>query len=83
MVSLSSKRQGLSIRAIKHLVDSGGKSNSRYLAVPESRPVYGRRALAVGKLDPVKEFLKEGLQAGRGTQRWRCCGSFASVRLWT
>ena len=58
------KRQGLSIRAISRLTGYHRMTITRYLAAPESRPVYGPRAPAVSKLAPFKGYLRERLQAG-------------------
>jgi transposase len=58
------KRQGLSIRAISRLTGYDRKTISRYLAAPESRPVYGPRSSTPGMLEPFKEYLKERLEAG-------------------
>ena len=58
------KRQGLSIRAISRLTGYDRKTISRYLTVPERRPVYGPRAQAASKLEPFKGYLKERLGAG-------------------
>lgn len=58
------KRQGLSIRAISRLTGYDRTTISRYLSVPSSRPVYGPRVPAQGKLEPFKPYLKDRQQAG-------------------
>lgn len=58
------KRQGLSIRAIGRMTGFDRKTISRYLSAPESRPVYGPRAAAAGKLERFKPYLRERLSAG-------------------
>ena len=58
------KRQGLSIRAISRLTGYCRKSIRKYLIEPDSRPVYGPRALEASKLDPFKPYLEERMRAG-------------------
>ena len=58
------KQEGLSIRAISRLTGYSRGTISKYLLEPTSRPVYGPRPTAVGKLDPFKPYLNERLQAG-------------------
>lgn len=58
------KRQGLSIRAIGRMTGFDRKTISRYLSAPESRPVYGPRPAAAGKLEPFQPYLRERLSAG-------------------
>jgi transposase len=62
------KRQGLSIRAISRMTGYDRKTISRYLAEPSSRPVYGPRPQAEGKLEPFKSYLRDRLKAGV----WNC-----------
>lgn len=56
------KRQGLSIRAISRMTGYDRKTIGRYLAAPDSRPVYGPRAPAESKLGPFKAYLMERLR---------------------
>jgi transposase len=58
------KRQGLSIRAIGRLTGYDRRTITKYLLAPSARPAYGPRLAPLGKLEPVKPYLKERLQAG-------------------
>ena len=58
------KRQGLSIRAISRLTGYDRRTVTKYLLKPAVRPVYRRKPVAAGKLEPFKPYLKERLQAG-------------------
>jgi transposase len=58
------KREGLSIRAISRLTGYSRGTVSKYLLAPTGRPVYKPRPEAAGKLDPLKPYLSERLQAG-------------------
>ena len=58
------KRQGLSIRAISRLTGYDRKTISKYLIHPAGVPTYGPRAKQPGKLDRLRPYLQERMQAG-------------------
>jgi transposase len=58
------KRQGLSINAISKLTGCDRKTIRKYLAQPETAPVYGPREPKPSKLDRFKTYTEERLKAG-------------------
>ena len=58
------KRQGLSINAISNMTGCDRKTIRKYLAQPESAPVYGPREPRPSKLDRFKTYMEERLNAG-------------------
>jgi transposase len=58
------KRQGLSIKGISKLTGCDRKTIRKYLAQPETTPVYGPREPRSSKLDRFKTYIEERLKAG-------------------
>lgn len=58
------KRQGLSINVISKLTGNDRKTIRKYLAQPESTPIYGPREPQASKLDAFKTYIEERLKAG-------------------
>jgi transposase len=58
------KRQGLSINGISKLTGNDRKTIRKYLAQPETAPVYGPREQQASKLDAFKTYIEDRLKAG-------------------
>jgi transposase len=58
------KRQGLSIRAISRVTGYCRKTITKYLKGPRGIPEYGPRPAVAGKLEALKDYLRERLNAG-------------------